>query len=329
MKNYGFALLVGLCTSAVLGSARADSPGPQDNGGAEQNSAAPAEKSPIAQEKDACEKQEQRQGTSAPASAVKCVVKVVFQSRIRRRKDEEPVEMTAGSPPLQTEDTETPGAGNLEVNLVAQGESGGGEHRYALPLLDVNYGVGDTLQFSYSIPYAFVRQAGTDASGAEEFTSAHGIGDSSLGLKYRFYDNNETGISWAIEPQVEFRTPGAKRAVSEGSTAFVFPVVVTREYANASLTANAGIAASAGQQRYFGSFALGMRISDKVALLGEIAGNNLNASDEKRVLLDFGVRRKISGSQSISAALGRDIHAGGDQNKQVYFALAYQRIFGK
>lgn len=329
MTKYCCVLLVGLCTSAMLGSARADNPGPQENSGAEKNGAAPADNSPIAQEKDACEKQEQRQGTSAPASAVKCVVKVVFQSRIRRRKDEEPVEMTAGSPPLQTEDTETPGAGNLEVNLVAQGESGGGEHRYALPLLDVNYGVGDALQFSYSIPYTFVRQVGTDASGSEEFTSAHGIGDSSLGVKYRFYDNNETGISWAIEPTVEFRTPGAKRAVSEGSTALVFPLVVTREYANASITGNAGVASSAGQQRYFGSFALGMRINENVALLGEIAGNNLNASDEKRVLLDFGVRRKISGSQSISAALGRDIHAGGDQSKQVYFTLAYQRIFGK
>ncbi len=320
MKKFGCLLMVGLCTSAMLGSARAESLGPQEDRSTEKDVAAPPVKDPIAQEKDACESQEQQQGTSAPASAVKCMVKVVFQSRIRRRKDEEPVEMTAGSPPLQTEDTETPGAGNLEVNLGVQGASGGGEHRQALPLADINYGVGDSLQFSYSIPYMFVRQAGADA---------HGVGDSSLGLKYRFYDNTQTGISVAIEPQVEFRTPGANRAVSEGSTATVIPVIMTREYANASITANAGVAVSAGQHRYFGSFALGMRINDNVALLGEIAGNNLNASDEKRVLLDLGVRRKISGSQSISAALGRDVHAGGDQSKEVYFTLAYQRIFGE
>ncbi len=329
MMRYWLLLSVGLCTGAIAGPARADSPMSQQDSGNQDKTEAPAEKSPIAQEKDACEQHEQQQGTSAPASAVKCVVKVVFQSRIRRRKDEEPVEMTAGSPPLQTEDTDTPGAGNLEINLVALGESGGGEHRYALPLMDFNYGVGDTLQLSYSIPYMFVRQAGIDPTGAEEITSANGFGDSSLGLKYRFYDNTDSGISLAIEPQVEFRTPGAKRAVSEGHTTTVLPVIVTREFANASLTANAGVALSAGHPRYFGSFALGMRINDKVALLGEVAGNNLNASDEKRVLLDFGIRRKISGSQSISAALGRDIHAGGDQSKQVYFTLAYQRIFGK
>jgi hypothetical protein len=328
MKKYWFLLGVGLCASAMLGPARAAGPVAQEVSASSTKTAVPAKTDPIAKEKADCEKQEQRQGTSAPASTVKCIVKVVFQSRIRRRKNEEPVEMTAGSPPLQTEDSETPGAGNLEVNLGVQGVSGGGEHRNALPLLDINYGVGDALQFSYSIPYMFVRQADNNGGGAA-ITSAHGVGDSSLGLKYRFYDNNETGVSFAIAPQIEFHTPGASRAVSEGHTTFVLPVIVTREYANASTTANAGVVSSAGQRRYFGSFALGMRVSNNVALLGEIVGNDLNAPDEKRVLLDFGVRRKISGSQSVSAAVGRDVHVGGNQDKQVYFTVVYQRIFGK
>jgi len=58
-------------------------------------------------------------------------------------------------------------------------------------------------------------------------------------------------------------------------------------------------------------------------------GNDLNAADEKRVLLNFGLRGKISGTQSISGALGRDIDVGGDEHKLVYFTLAYQKIFGK
>jgi hypothetical protein len=52
-----------LCVAACIGTARAQSP--------------------VAQEKNACEHQEQQQGTSAPASALKCAVKVIFQSRIR------------------------------------------------------------------------------------------------------------------------------------------------------------------------------------------------------------------------------------------------------
>ena len=34
------------------------------------------------------------------------------QSRIRRKKEEEPVEMTVGAPPMVTDDTDTPGDGN-------------------------------------------------------------------------------------------------------------------------------------------------------------------------------------------------------------------------
>lgn len=283
--------------------------------------------SPVVQEKDACEQQEQQQGTSAPASAVKCVVKVMFQSRIRRRKDEEPVEMTVGSPPLQTEDTETPGAGNLEVNFAVQDQVAGGEHRIALPEFDINYGQGDTLQFSYTVPYVFLKQSASDAEPTA--VRANGVGDSDLGLKYRFYDNKDSGVSFAFAPQIEFRTPGANRKVSEGGTFVLLPVALTREYANASLTANVGVEASSGQQRYFGSFGVGKRLNDNVALLGEVVGNNLNAADEKRLLMNLGVRRKISGTQSISGALGRDFHAGGDQHKLVYFSIAYQRIFGK
>lgn len=328
MKRWSWILLA-LVAATIRATAHAEDPAQEEHPAAQEKSAGAEEKSPVAQEKDACKQEEQQKGTSAPASSVKCAVKVMFQSRIRRRKDDEPVEMTAGSPPLQTEDTETPGDRNLEINMGVLGESGGGEHRHELPVLDINYGVGDTLQFSYSIPYVFARQAVTHAAGEEEMTSAHGVGDSSVQLKYRFYDNTDTGLSFAIAPLVQFRTPGANREVSEGRTVTVLPLIATREYANASITANAGVELSAGEQRYFGSFAVGRRISDTVAVLAEVAGNNLNAADDKRVLLDFGVRRKISGSQSISAALGRDIQAGGGQAKQVYFTFMYQRMFGE
>jgi hypothetical protein len=282
--------------------------------------------SPVVQEQKACEKQEQRQGTAAPASAVECAVKIVFQNRIRRRKDDEPVEMTAGSPPLQSDDTETPGARNLEINLGLHGEFAGSDRRIEGPMVELNYGLGDTLQVSYGVPYVIDRQS-ADGSGAGA-VDARGIGDSALGLKYRFYDNQDSGVSFAIAPELEFRTPGGNHAVSEGTTLTVLPFIMTREFAHASFTANAGVEFSQGNHREFGSFGVGRRVSDRLVLLGEVAGNDLNAADEKRILLQVGVRRKLSGSQSLSAALGRDVYAGGEQHRQDYLALNYQKIFG-
>jgi hypothetical protein len=283
----------------------------------------------VAQEKNACKQQEQQKGTVEKTSAVVCAIKLIFQSRIRRRKDTEPVEMTVGSPPMQSDDTETPGPNNWEINLVMHADLAGGERRIEMPTLDVNYGLGDTLQFKYEVPYVFARQPQPNASGATTLADARGIGDSIFGVKYRFYDDKDAGLSLAIYPQVEFKTPGAGSSVSEGPTSLILPVIVTREFEHASITANAGLETSAGEHHYFASFGVGTRLTDHVALLAEIVGTNLNAADEKHVLLNFGVRRKISDTQSISAALGRDVYAGGDQREHTYFTFAYQKLFGK
>lgn len=279
--------------------------------------------------KEECKQEEQQKGTGEKTSAVKCAIKVIFQNRIRRRKDTEPVEMTVGSPPMQTDDTETPGPNNWEINLVAIGELSGGEHHVEAPLFDVNYGRGDTLQFKYEVPYVFARQEQPASGGDSELVSARGVGDSIFGVKYRFYDNNDTGLSFAIYPQIQFRTPGGKRSVSDNRTVLILPVIMTREFEHSSITANIGLEASSDERRYFASFGVGRRLSDHVALLAEIAGTDLNAADEKRVLLNVGLRRKITDTQSISGSLGHDIFAGSDQHGQTYFSIAYQKLFGK
>ena len=282
----------------------------------------------VEQAKQECKQEEQQKGTGEKTSAVKCAIKVVFQNRIRRRKDTEPVEMTVGSPPMQTDDTETPGPNNWEINLGLIGDLAGSERRIEAPLLDINYGRGDNLQFKYEVPYVFSRQPNPDAGG-DVFVGAHGIGDSIFGVKYRFYDNNDTGLSFAVYPQVQFETPGGARRVSEGRTVFILPVIMTREFEHSSITANVGIEASSDQRRYFASFGVGRRLTDHVALLAEIVGTDLNATDEKHVLLNFGLRRKITDTQSVSGSLGHDVYAGGDQREHTYFSISYQKQFGK
>ncbi len=283
----------------------------------------------VAQAKNDCKNQEQQEGKGDKASEVICAIKVVFQNRIRRRKDTEPVEMTVGSPPMVTDDTETPGPNNWEVNLVLDGELAGSERRIEAPLLDVNYGRGDRLQFKYEVPYVFARQAEPAAGGGTTIVGANGLSDSIFGVKYRFYDDNDAGLSFALYPQVQFRTPGSSRDVSENRTVLILPVIMTREFEHASISANLGVEASSHEHRYFASFGVGKRLTDHVALLAEIAGTDLNAPDEKRVLFNVGLRRKITDTQSLSGSLGHDLYAGGDQHGQTYFLIAYQKLFGK
>ena len=158
--------------------------------------------------------------------------------------------------------------------------------------------------------------------------SESGFGDSEFGLKYRFYDDKESGLSFAVAPALQFRTPGANGAISASRTVLEMPLIMTREFSTSSITANAGVEASSEQRRYFAGFGVGTRLSAHLALLGEVVGTDLNAVDEKRVLFNVGLRWKVSETQSLSAALGRDAYAGGDQHAQTYFTCVYQKLFG-
>jgi len=299
-------------------------------GAAEQAAQKPADDKPAddtKQQVEACKQQQRAEGEKTEVkTAIKCAVKVAFQSRIRHKKEEEPVEMTVGAPPMVTDDTDTPGDGNWEINLGMHSEFGGGEHRIEAPTIDINRGFGDTLQLTYEVPYAFVK-VNDDASGGSR--TANGFGDSIFGAKYRFYDNKDTGLSFAIYPQLEFRTPGSSKIVSENATGVILPVMMTKEFEHFAIGANLGAEFSGGDQRLFASFGTGWRLSDRTAMLAEIAGSDLNASDEKRVLLNFGLRHKISETQSFSGSLGHDVFAGGDQAKQTYVTLTWQMDIGK
>jgi hypothetical protein len=291
---------------------------------------AAAHADPDSPEKQACKQEEQQKGSGPVASSVTCAIKTVFQSRIRRRKGTEPVEMTVGSPPMVSDDTDTPGPNNWEVNLTFTGDLAGSERHFETPLLDLNYGVGDRVQLKYEVPYVFDRRAEPDIGGGSSIVSAHGWGDSNVGVKWRFYDNTDTGLSFAVYPQIEFRTPWGSKAVSEGETTFILPLMMTREFEHASITADAGVETHpGGGHSYFASFGVGKRLTDTVALLAEVAGNNLNVSSEEHVLINLGFRAKISETQSITGSLGHDVYAGGDQIRHTYFTLSFQKQFGK
>lgn len=275
-------------------------------------------------EKEACRQQQRAQGDGELAAKATCAVKVLFQSRIRRRGKDEPVEMTVGSPPMRSEDSDTPGDGNWEINLALGADWDGGGRALEFPVADVNYGIGERVQLTMELPYVSLHE---DAADGLPASSAHGVGDATLGMKYRFYDNADRGISMAVYPQWRVRAPFTDASVSEGP-AFVLPLILVSEFETFSLTANAGVEFADGERRSFASFGAGRRLTHDVALLGELAGTDLNGGEERRVALNVGLRRKISDTQSLSMAIGRDVSTGGVPREN-HLVLNYQRLFGE
>jgi len=255
-----------------------------------------------------------------------------LRRRIKNRPAEEPVDMTVESPPMMSDDTGTPGDRNIELNFNASAQLSHDRKLFDLPRVDVNYGLGETLQLKYEVPWELERRVEQDAAGNETRVHAHGLGDSTIGVKYRFYDDDASKLSLAVYPQVEFRSPGARSeedgGVASGATTWVLPLLVTKELAHLAVTANAGVEKATGEGiRAFASGGCGTRLSPHLALLGELVGEDLNRSDERRILLNAGFRYKVDEHQTIGAAIGRDLHAG-DGQKQTYITFSYQRYFG-
>jgi len=281
----------------------------------------------AAAETAACKQETSRNGVGKATGAAVCTIKRIFQSRIRLRPDADPIEMTVGSPPMMSEDSETPGAGNWEFNVALALEHGSHGHELEFPVADINYGLGDRMQLTYSVPYVSLREP-DDTPGSNSMHSAHGVGDSEFGFKYRFYDNEARGISMALNPQLRVRTPGAPESVSEGGHDWKLPVTLVSEFEHFSLTANLGMEFEDGERSSFASFGAGRRLTDRLAVMAELYGHHFGG-EGRHVLANFGVRQKLGHGQVISAALGRDLDVGDGEPRLTYFTLNYQKLIGE
>jgi hypothetical protein len=98
-----------------------------------------------------------------------------------------------GGPPFRTDDPETPGNKHWEINFGWIGDRNPAAGAYQVPDFDFNYGLGDRIQLKYEIPIAIeeTRQLpATDEQPAQPGQVVGGLGESLLGIKWRFYEHH-------------------------------------------------------------------------------------------------------------------------------------------
>jgi hypothetical protein len=93
-----------------------------------------------------------------------------------------------------TDDPETPGNRQWEINVAGTLERSSGENLWEFPALDLNYGVGDHIQLK--LEGAWLVRQGTDSK------TQDGAGNALAGVKWRFLDQERNGVSMSIYPQV-------------------------------------------------------------------------------------------------------------------------------
>jgi hypothetical protein len=115
-----------------------------------------------------------------------------------------------GGPPFRSDDPDTPGNKQWEINTVLTGERNPSEGSYETPNIDVNYGLGNRIQLKYELPLSIQESQGGHF--------ACGLGNSLLGVKWRIYahhprmesgqtEKREGNFGISIYPQLVLNNP--------------------------------------------------------------------------------------------------------------------------
>jgi hypothetical protein len=104
-----------------------------------------------------------------------------------------------GGPPFRTDDPETPGNKHWEINFGWIGDRNPATGAYQVPDFDFNYGLGDRIQLKYEIPIAIEETRAQPAAPTQPATPGQvigGLGESLLGIKWRFYEHHPGDPAW-------------------------------------------------------------------------------------------------------------------------------------
>ena len=137
-----------------------------------------------------------------------------------------------GGPPFRSDDPDTPGNRNWEINVGLIGQRNPFAGEYEVPNLDLNYGLGHRIQLKFEMPLSVTETRGDDAH------VLAGPGNSLLGVKWRFYAHHpksesdklpgekESTFSLSTYPQLMLNNPtrSVDRGVADPGPQFLLPV---------------------------------------------------------------------------------------------------------
>lgn len=124
-------------------------------------------------------------------------------------------------PPFRTDDPETPGNKHWEINFGWIGDRNPGAGAYQVPDFDINYGLGDCIQLKYELPIAIEENrplAPMDGQPAQTGSVIGGLGESLLGVKWRFYEHHPG------DPWLERNPPAKKTGIESNEPVVNFSV---------------------------------------------------------------------------------------------------------
>jgi hypothetical protein len=172
---------------------------------------------------------------------------------------------TAG-PPFVTDDPEPVPYQHFEFYNFSLGTAIRGDTFSEAPAWEYNYGIIPNGQFHIIAPMVFDSQAG-----------AYGYGDTELGFKYRFIDEDKNGLRpmVGIFPLLEIPTGDESRALGAGYLRAYFPVWLQKSFGDWTTYGGGGYwinqgDGTANHNYWFFGWLLQKQVTKQLAIGGEI-----------------------------------------------------------
>jgi hypothetical protein len=169
-------------------------------------------------------------------------------------------------PPFFTDDPETVEPEHWEVYLASQGKSVRHHINTTAPHIEVNYGACKNVQLHLVTTFSYDHPGGNASS-------HYGVGDTELGVKWRFWEETPLIPQIGIFPLVEAPTGSRERGLGNGQTQVFLPLWMQKAFGKWSTYGGGGywINPGSGNRNYWFAGWQGQReISEELTLGAEV-----------------------------------------------------------
>jgi hypothetical protein len=231
-----------------------------------------------------------------------------------------PAVRAQGGPPFITDDPDTPGSNNWEINAAVIGAQSHQRWDFAAPDLDINYGWGEHVQLKADVNWA--------SAVTSDGRLVAGFGATDIGVKWRFADQETSGFAMSIYPQLltNLAPSSAARGLTTGDREFFLPAEFSTEWGAFQFDGEMGRNfVERGPDAWIGGVIVahhcGPGLQCGVELHGVLVGSHVQP------LANVGAHWQINKHVIVLAAAGREFGSNVNdfQNLLFYFGIQFLR----
>lgn len=235
-----------------------------------------------------------------------------------------PLSFGQGGPPMLTDDPGTPGAGVVEINLSYIEEKTKMERLRSVPHVDFNYGLGEQIQLKYET--SWLLSDAPDGGGTQS-----GLDNSLLGVKWRFLDQDRSGLDMSVYPQLEVEnfTGSVSRGIAEPGPNLLLPFEAARDFGKFKLVGEVGYQYfHARDNEWVVGVLSAMQASEKLEVMAEVRSFSEKFLDGGDVIANVGFRQTLNPKLKLVASVGTGLNNHEDATTFITY-IGVQLMLGK